>query len=117
MAGCIACALLSILFGLIVPRFEMVFKDFGTKLPFITILVLDVSRQFRTWGWIPVWLVPFVIGFISPLMLPFKRAPWRGGVKWVFGILLVLTIGIGIFVAIAMFMPMVTISTGISSPK
>ena len=54
---------LLIIFLLVIPRLETVYADFGTKLPWITQLVLTISRFLRTpLGWLAA---AFVVGEIG----------------------------------------------------
>src|SRR2546421_10591922 len=61
----------------IIPKFETIFRDFGTKLPGMTQLVLDLAR----WGvnapfvMMPTVAVPFVLGFLAPLAAPRQTGP------------------------------------------
>src|SRR3954453_3702550 len=59
---------LSIILILVIPRLENVFKDFGTQLPFPTMLVLNLSRWFRAnyllWGLMAC--LPVAAGLLAP---------------------------------------------------
>ena len=65
----------------IIPKFETIFRDFGTKLPGMTQLVLDLAR----WGvnapfiMMPAVAVPFVLGFLAPLVAPRQTGPAAAG--------------------------------------
>jgi type IV pilus assembly protein PilC len=56
----IAVAIVSMIMIFVIPKFEQIFKDFGTKLPAITQILLDVSRWFANWGWAYVIASPIV---------------------------------------------------------
>src|SRR5439155_18357126 len=116
-AGCAFVALISRLMVMVVPHFETAFKDFGARLPAVTQLVLDISRWFRGRGWIPVCLIPFVVGLIVPFLLPAEPGQRRIGAEWVFIVLLCLAIAIGLFVAVALYMPMITLMQSVSGGK
>lgn len=46
----------------VIPQFEEIFKDFGVKLPKITVLLLDMSRFIANeYGWAYILLSPFAI--------------------------------------------------------
>src|SRR6185503_4377908 len=47
----IAIGIVSMIMVFVIPKFETIFNDFGTKLPSITQILLDVSRWFANWGW------------------------------------------------------------------
>lgn len=74
----------------IVPKFESMFSDFGTDMPALTQLLLDVSNLLVTWWWV-LLLAPVLVlvGFKLLLRSPgfaygvdrFKlRIPWVGDV-------------------------------------
>jgi len=72
-AAVVAVLLLDLL--VIVPRFEEIFRDFGTKLPAITQLLLDVSRVLADSGrWVVLAMMPLAIGFLAPLLGPVRIA-------------------------------------------
>src|SRR5436305_1245409 len=47
----IAVGIVTMIMIFVIPKFEDIFKDFGTKLPGVTQLLLDISRWFANWGW------------------------------------------------------------------
>jgi len=49
-------ALLALLVG-VVPKFKEIFKSFGTPLPTLTMIVLDVSDFTRSWFIVPLLIV------------------------------------------------------------
>src|SRR5688500_20280086 len=55
-----AYAIVSMIMVFVIPKFETIFADFGTKLPPITQILLDVSRWFANWGWAYVAASPIV---------------------------------------------------------
>jgi type II secretory pathway component PulF len=62
----------------VVPRVEEVFRDFGTKLPTGTILLLKFSRFCRAGGILSVWGVFAMLPFVPPLFdKPATEAPRR----------------------------------------
>jgi type IV pilus assembly protein PilC len=64
----IAVGIVSMIMIFVIPKFEQIFKDFGTKLPPITQLLLDVSRWFANWGWAYVVASPIVISLVWKLI-------------------------------------------------
>src|SRR5688500_15555283 len=45
-------SVLLVIFIFVIPRFETIFNDFGIRLPWITMIVLDIGRFMRTpLGW------------------------------------------------------------------
>ncbi len=64
----IAVGIVSMIMIFVIPKFETIFKDFGTKLPPITQLLLDISRWFANWGWAYVLASPIVISLIWKLV-------------------------------------------------
>ena len=105
-----ATSVVVILLGFVVPRLETVFRDFGTKLPAVTELVLGVSRLFtRT----PVWLTGPVIVLgvaTAAAMIPLPRRAVR----------LLITMILALIVlafALAILLPLVNLMTSVSSPR
>jgi type IV pilus assembly protein PilC len=64
----IAVGIVSMIMIFVIPKFEAIFSDFGTKLPAITQLLLDVSRWFANWGWCYVVASPIVFVLIWRLI-------------------------------------------------
>ena len=64
----IAVAIVSMIMVFVIPKFETIFADFGTKLPTITQYLLDVSRWFANWGWAYVLASPIVIALVWKLI-------------------------------------------------
>src|SRR5262245_10934547 len=64
----IAVGIVSMIMVFVIPKFETIFKDFGTKLPSITQMLLDISRWFANWGWAYVVASPIVISLIWKLI-------------------------------------------------
>jgi type IV pilus assembly protein PilC len=57
----IAVLIVSMIMIFVIPRFEEIFKDFGTKLPTVTVVLLEISRWFaHQYGWAYVLAFPFV---------------------------------------------------------
>jgi type IV pilus assembly protein PilC len=64
----IAVGIVSMIMIFVIPKFEEIFKDFGTKLPTVTVVLLDISRWFANqYGWAYVLAFPFV--FIALIRL------------------------------------------------
>src|SRR5688500_18449183 len=64
----IAVGIVSMIMVFVIPKFETIFADFGTKLPPITQILLDVSRWFANWGWAYVVASPIVFSLIWKLI-------------------------------------------------
>lgn len=64
----IAVGIVSMIMIFVIPKFEQIFKDFGTKLPKITQILLDVSRWFANWGWAYVLAAPIVFMLVWRLI-------------------------------------------------
>src|SRR3954449_329351 len=64
----IAVGIVSMIMVFVIPKFEQIFKDFGTKLPSITQILLDISRWFANWGWAYVLASPIVLSLVWKLI-------------------------------------------------
>jgi type IV pilus assembly protein PilC len=64
----IAVGIVSMIMIFVIPKFEQIFKDFGTKLPAITQILLDVSRWFANWGWAYLVASPIVFMLVYRLI-------------------------------------------------
>src|SRR5436190_1284820 len=64
----IAVGIVSMIMVFVIPKFETIFRDFGTKLPPITQILLDVSRWFANWGWAYVLASPIVFMLVWRLI-------------------------------------------------
>jgi type IV pilus assembly protein PilC len=64
----IAVGIVSMIMIFVIPKFETIFADFGTKLPAITQILLDISRWFANWGWAYVVASPIVFSLIWKLI-------------------------------------------------
>ena len=64
----IAIGIVSMIMIFVIPKFETIFKDFGTKLPAITQFLMDLSRWFANWGWAYVVASPIVFMLIYKLI-------------------------------------------------
>lgn len=65
----IAVAIVSMIMIFVIPKFEQIFKDFGTKLPAITEVLLTVSRWFaKDYGWAYLIGFPFAMSLLIRLL-------------------------------------------------
>jgi type II secretory pathway component PulF len=106
-AAIVVILVLLAIFFLIMPRLENVYKDFGVKLPWITMLVLNVSRFLKTpLGWL---VAAFIAGIIAVVVavLPIPRRWLRLLVTFV----LALTV---IALALAVLLPFLNLMESIS---
>jgi type II secretory pathway component PulF len=101
-------SILLIIFLLIIPRLETVYADFGTKLPWITQLVLNVSRFLRTpLGWVTA---AFVTGIVA---LMIAVLPIRG--RWLRLLILFVMALVIIALALSVLLPIVHLMENITS--
>ncbi len=101
--------LLAILF-FVVPPLESLYRDFGTKLPWITMLVLDTSRFLHT----PLgWVVAIIITGIVALTVSVLPIPAR----WLRLLVVLLLALIVIALALALFLPMMNLIDSVSGGK
>lgn len=107
-------------FLLVVPRMEVVFKDFRVELPALTKLFLWLSRQFRM-GSLPyaLWTVPVVVPIVVTQLTwsPDRPKPVIGVRVLVW--LLVFGVYAGFIVAaiLALFLPMISLMETISGGR
>ncbi|WP_130472556.1 type II secretion system F family protein [Candidatus Magnetaquicoccus inordinatus] len=69
---------LAVLFGMVLPQFEPLFKDAGDKLPFLTQILMGISHGFRNYG--KVGFVLFLLIFLGGRVLfrqPKIRKKWH----------------------------------------
>lgn len=64
----IAVGIVSMIMIVVIPKFETIFKDFGTELPGITKLLLAVSNWFANWGWLYVLASPIIFMLLVKLI-------------------------------------------------
>lgn len=65
----IAVAIVSMIMIFVIPKFEQIFKDFNTKLPGVTVVLLEISRWFADdYGWAWVLFSPIVLYTIYKLV-------------------------------------------------
>jgi type IV pilus assembly protein PilC len=57
----IAVGIVSMIMIFVIPKFEEIFRDFGTKLPTVTVVLLKISRWFANdYGWAYIIAFPFI---------------------------------------------------------
>ena len=93
---------------IVVPKFEKVFRDFNTKLPDITITVLNASHLLRCYwhlALLPVLLWPFVNHGVVALLSPRPDVviPKR---LWYFVTWIVILLAV-MFAVVALFAPLI----------
>jgi hypothetical protein len=106
-------AVFTFLMVVMVPRFEEMFKDFGTKLPTSTVAVLIVSRFIGGgYGWVVVWALALGI----PVLVARLRPTRPGRVAWGLNIFVAVVVaGLMTFLVYAlMVMPVVTLIESVS---
>jgi type IV pilus assembly protein PilC len=73
----IAVGIVSMIMIFVIPKFEDIFRDFGTKLPTVTVILLKISRWFANeYGW------AYVIAFPVVFWLMIKLARMSEGGKY-----------------------------------
>ena len=109
---------LIVMFCIVMPRVEQIFKDFRTELPGITKLLLIFGRWFREGGWLlslPLFVgVPIVLSLLIP-----RQDPLRGRHRFwrLFNITFAAMLLIAVLYALAALVPMVNLIQTVSSPK
>src|SRR5260221_8311770 len=99
----------------VVPRFEMIFKDFGTKLPTPTIYLLTVSRAFGGgYAWLVVWTLALSIPIATARLR--RWPPRRAGTGWGVAIFVtVLLIGLSLILIYALLqLPLLAVIQSVS---
>jgi type II secretory pathway component PulF len=102
---------LFIILMFVIPRLELVYKDFGSKLPLVTMIVLNASRWFRS-VWI-LWPMLLCLPVVAGLCAPQSKSAQR----WLRLLMVVCFAGIVILIALAVFMPLISLTETISNPK
>lgn len=91
----VVCGVLHAMCAFISPRYEIAFRDMGTKLPGMTTLFLQVSDLVaHHWGWVVLWQVPVLV----PLAIARLRGRAEGGDGGTYAFLFA-----GVLVAMALF--------------
>ena len=103
-------AILLAIFLLIIPRIERVYADFGTKLPWVTQLVLDISRFLQApLGWVTAAVVTCIVA-VAMSALPIPRRWLRLMVTLIMAIIVIL-------LALAVLLPMIDLMDNIAGGK
>jgi len=98
------------IFLIVIPRLESVYADFGTKLPWITQLVLDVSRFLQTpLGWVVAAVIAGIVA-LTVAVLPIPR-------RWLRLLVTLVLALIVISLALAVLLPIMNLMDSISSGK
>ena len=110
----------SLLLTRIVPAYEPIFRDFGIRLPLFTQVLLDVSRWYRGgYGWIVVWLLPFVVPVVVTQLWTRLRLTPEHKVRLVLA-MSVLALGLTVLFVVthfAMTLPMMELMRTVSGPR
>lgn len=65
----IACGIVSAIMIFVIPKFEQIFKDFGAKLPGVTLALLAISHWFANdYGWAYVLFAPIIFILVIKLI-------------------------------------------------
>jgi len=111
-------ALMTTLFTIVVPRFEAIYRDFSTRLPTPTVMLLNITRFLNaTYAWVVFWVIAVVV----PILVARLR-PWppqrRGPALKVAVILSVLLIGLAVVALyVTLQLPMINLIQSVSGPK
>jgi type II secretory pathway component PulF len=98
------------IFLTVIPRLERVYADFGTKLPLITQLVLDISRFLRTpLGWVVAGVITCIVAVVFAV-LPIPR-------RWLRLLVIFIMALFVITLALAVFLPMIDLMDNISGKR
>lgn len=118
--GCVFAALFTLVVFYVVPKFEEIFRDFGTKLPGPTVFLLSISGSLvsRLVTVIVVWLFAIVLPFVVAAMSP-PRSPSTGESRRSLATTLyVLVIGaLVLLICVALFAPMVSLIDAVNGKK
>jgi len=108
---CILAGLAStVMLMVVVPHGEEIFRDFGTKLPTGTILLLKFSRFCHAGGILSVWGVFAMLPFVPPLFdKPTDEAPRRRFFNGPRLLLILFLLGFFGWMIFAFFRPMVVL--------
>ena len=109
----------------VVPRFEAIFKGFGTKLPALTEWLLIASRWTRGGLWVLFVVLPVPFGFLVALVQPVRpepedpgdvRAPRRRrpSTRWLFRLVALAIVLIALVTVLALFLPMIALIQAVS---
>jgi hypothetical protein len=126
LAGYVLVMPLVVVCLLIVPYFEVIFLDFNTKLPWLTLVVLHLSRWVRTdYGWLYLLLLPILVAIVGGTIglaiqgqPATRRSTERRLLGWGWAALLTgfLLMAMAAILIIAMFLPMVSLVQTVSGP-
>ena len=109
-------AVVTFLMVVMVPRFEEIFRDFGTKLPTPTVVLLNASRFFgMDYGWVLFWVIAAVVPVLVARIRPWPPRHRGLGLTVsviVSGVLIGLTL---LAVYVALMLPMVSLIQTVSS--
>jgi type II secretory pathway component PulF len=101
---------LLLIFLTVIPRLERVYADFGTKLPLVTQIVLDISRFLQTpLGWVAAAVIACIVG-VTVAVLPIPR-------RWLRLLVIFALAMVVIVLALAVLLPMINLIDNISAGK
>ena len=112
--------------AIVVPRMEMLYKDYGLRLPAATQLLLDVARFLSQSGFLPAMILPVLVALLVPHLIPRTRqddgksdAPGRRLMAWAVALLLVnlVTFVVFIVVGVTLWLPMMNLMSNLAAPN
>ncbi|MBC8107497.1 MAG: hypothetical protein H7Z14_12970 [Anaerolineae bacterium] len=100
-----------------VPSLEQTFKDFKIDIPLISKWMLAFARWFRAIGWLILMPIPITIP-LSLAQIRHNAPPPRAVRRWrITGITSMVLLLFGVLFMISLWLPMISLFDGISSPK
>ena len=115
--GVLFAAVVSLLTVYVTPRMEAVFRDFGVKLPEMSVGVLRFSRLCARGGLGAVWLLMLAPAFLVPLMTRWPPAdPRRRHSRLGRMLVILLLAGFTAWLAVGLFLPYVTLVDSVARP-
>ena len=98
--------LITTILTLILPRVEQIYKDFGVKLPAITVAVLSTGHSI---GGVASWIVAIPLSVLAAYVV----ATVPIGARWLPLILTLVLGAIACLIALALFLPMISLMQNI----
>ena len=115
--GVLFAAVVSALTIFVAPRLTAVFRDFGVKLPEMSVQVLRFATLCARGGFVVVWVLMLAPAFLVPLMTAWPPAdPRRRHSRLGRMLVILLLAGFTAWLAVGLFLPYVTILDSVARP-
>jgi type II secretory pathway component PulF len=101
--------ILTAILTLVMPRIEVVYKDFGVKLPAVTRVVLSAGRSL---GGVAAWIVAIPLSLLTAYVVATLPI---GGRALRLTLTLVLA-GVTLAIALALFLPLISLADSLYAP-